>query len=68
MFTIKYTTAFTDNHKEAYYRDLVTNIAKKSYIKSRCGAIIVNKNKILGSGYNLSLSISSKNKSCLLCT
>ena len=64
--SIKYTTLNTDTMTESYYRDFATQIAHKSYIKSRCGAIIVHKKKIVSCGYNTSLSISSKNKCCLL--
>lgn len=65
---IKYTSTETDNLKDALYRKITTLLAEKSYIKSRCGVVIVNKNKILSSGYNLSLCISSKNESYVLCS
>lgn len=60
------TFSLLDNKTTLFYRNIAIEMAKKSTIKKRCGAILVHRNKIVSTGYNYSLKISTKNKYCLL--
>ena len=47
--------------------DLAIKEAQKSTMKSRYGAVLIHRQKIIASGYNHQTKLSDLNKNCPLC-
>jgi len=50
-----------------YFVSVAIEEARKSLMKSKYGAVLVYRNKIISKGYNYDTHINTLNKSCLLC-